>query len=179
MKDTFVDEKQKATNIVDIHNENIMERQAKILYNEKLESIANDLEADIQKRLKKSEEMEEKLKSLEIMPLTNYILARPFNKNPYVALKMKGNIVLEGYNGNFLNPDTGETDQEEQMIVVGTVIEVGPECKYVREGDDIFYTKNSLVPVPFFGKGFQLINENRVVVAINTGLKERFGMTDK
>ena len=84
MKDTFVDEKQKATNIVDIHNENIMERRAKILYNEKLESIANDLEADIQNRLKKSEEMEKKLKSLEIMPLTNYILARPFDKNPYV-----------------------------------------------------------------------------------------------
>lgn len=179
MKDTFVDEKQKATNIVDIHNENIIERQAKILYNEKLETIANDLENDIQNRLRKSEEMEEKLKSLEIMPLTNYILSRPFDKNPYVALKMKGNIILEGYNGNFLSQDTGEMEQEEQMIVVGTVIEVGPECKYIKEGDDIFYTKNSLVPVPFFGKGFQLINENRVVVVINKGLKERFGMTNK
>lgn len=174
MSNIITDSKSKPKQIVDLYNHNILEKQAKLLYNEKLANIANDLEKDIKKKIKTGEDMEEKMNSLEIMPILNYILVRPFAKNPYVALKMVGNIVVSGYDGNFINPDTGESDQEEQMIIVGTVIEVGPECRYIKEGDDVFYTKTSLVPIPFFGKGFQLINENRIAVVINKGLKERF-----
>ena len=176
MINNITDERDKPKQIVDLHNHSIAENHAKMLYNEKLENLSNDLEEDIKRRLEDGEKMEQKMLSLEIMPILNYILVRPFEKNPYVALKMKGNIVLSGYNGNFVNPDSGESDQEEQMIIVGTVIEVGPECKYIKEGDDVFYTKTSLVPIPFFGKGFQLVNENRIAVVVNKGLKERFGM---
>jgi hypothetical protein len=37
------------------------------------------------------------------------------------------------------------------------------------------WTKTSEVPVPFFRQGLVLVNENRVIVTINEGLKERFG----
>ena len=172
-KDIYVQD-YKPSNIVDLHNHNAVEEQAKRLYNEKLENLAHDIQADIDKKLAEGKALEEKASMLEIMPLMNYILVQPFAKNPYSVLKTQGNIIVGGYEGNFLNPDTGEQDQEENFIVVGTVIEVGPECKYIREGDDIFYTKTSLVPVPFLGKGFQIVNENRVIVTINKGLKDRF-----
>lgn len=176
MSNIITDSKSKPTQIVDLHNHNVMEKHAKIAYNEKLDAVAQDLEDDIKRRLENNKVMDKKLLNLEVMPITNYILVRPFDKNPYVKFETKGNIIISGYDGNFMNPDTGEVDQEEQMIVVGTVIEVGPECKYIREGDDIFYTKTSLVPIPFYGKGFQLVNENRVAVVVNEGLKKRFGM---
>ena len=172
----YTQEAEKPKQIVDLHNHNMVEEQAKKLYNEKLENLAADLDLDIKKRISEGELMEEKMSAMEIMPIGSYILISPFAKNPYQVLKMKGNIIVGGYNGNFVNPDTGEEDQEEQMMIVGSVIEVGPECKYIKEGDDVFYTKTSLVPIPFFGKGLQLVNENRIAVVINKDLKKRFGM---
>ena len=55
-----------------------------------------------------------------------------------------------------------------------TVIEVAPDCKFVKEGDIIYYRRVSAVPIPFFRQGFEVVSENSIQVVINEGLKKRF-----
>lgn len=123
--------------------------------------------------------VKENMHNLEIMPIYNYILIKPFSENPFqriVVSKNSGLITdLGGAKPVFKNNDNGEYEEEENLIHVGTVLEAGKECKYVKEGDVVMWTKTSEVPVPFFRQGLVLVNENRIIVTINEGLKERFG----
>lgn len=123
--------------------------------------------------------VKENMHNLEIMPIYNYILIKPFSENPFqriVVSKNSGLITdLGGAKPIFKNNDNGEYEEEENLIHVGTVLEAGKECKYVKEGDVVMWTKTSEVPVPFFRQGLVLVNENRIIVTINEGLKERFG----
>lgn len=121
----------------------------------------------------------ENVNNLEIMPIYNYILVKPFSENPFqriVVSKNSGFIIdTGGAKPIFKNPDNGKYEEEENLIHVGTVIEVGKECKYIKNGDTIMWSKPSEIPVPFFKQGLVLVNENRVIVTINEGLKARFG----
>ena len=54
------------------------------------------------------------------------------------------------------------------------VIEVGPACKYVKNGDDVFYDTRVIKPVPFMNCGYYLTNEQNLISIINEGLTERF-----
>ena len=123
--------------------------------------------------------VKENMHNLEIMPIYNYILVRPFSENPFQRITVSKNsgliTDLGGAKPIYKNNDNGEYEEEENLIHVGTVLESGKECKYVKEGDVIMWPKTSEVPVPFFKQGLVLVNENRVIVAINEGLKERFG----
>lgn len=124
--------------------------------------------------------IKENMHNLEIMPIYNYILVKPYSENPFQRItvsKESGLITdLGGAKPIFKNPDNGDYEEEENLIHVGTVLESGKECKYVKEGDVIMWTKTSEIPVPFFKQGLVLVNENRVIVVINEGLKERFGL---
>ena len=60
------------------------------------------------------------------------------------------------------------------MIHVGEIVDAGPDCKWVRDGDVIYFTKVSEVPVPFFKQGLVMVNETRVMAVINKGLTARF-----
>jgi hypothetical protein len=70
--------------------------------------------------------------------------------------------------------ETGEYQEEERFIMVGNVLEVGPECKWIAEGDVVMWAKPSEVAVPFFKQGLVIVNENRIIVTVNEGLKKRF-----
>ena len=56
---------------------------------------------------------------------------------------------------------------------VGTVIETGYECKFVKPGDVVFYTIASETMVPFFRQGFVTVAENRVIAIVNENLTKR------
>jgi hypothetical protein len=70
--------------------------------------------------------------------------------------------------------ETGEWEEEEQFIHVGTVIDNGPACKWVREGDIVMWRKVSETPVPFYKQGLVLVNEQSIMVDVNQGLTARF-----
>ena len=69
----------------------------------------------------------------------------------------------------------GHVDEEQkEFIVTGCVIEVGPETKYLKEGDVVYYRRDTVVPVPFFKQGLVSLAENQVIAVVNEGLTERF-----
>lgn len=123
----------------------------------------------------KQEEIDRKLQTLELMPLGNKVIIEMYPRNPYRKILNKGIIV--DYDGSFLNPDTGEMDKEKELVACARVIEVGPECKYVQVGDDVYFDTRTVVPIPFMSMGYRLLAEQQVFCVINEKLKERFNMS--
>lgn len=122
----------------------------------------------------KDRELQEKMETLEILPIGQNLIILPYPTNPYVQQLSKGGLILNGYTGQFLNPDSGENDKLNLGIGCAKVIEVGPACKYVKNGDDIFYDTRVIKPVPFMNCGYYLTNEPNITAVINEGLTTRF-----
>ena len=139
-------------------------------YVEKLNEHATNLEESAKK-------LADRIEEIEIMPIGNYLLVKEFNENPFQRIvRSDSGLILDlgGQKPQYKNTDNGQIEEEENIIKVGVIQEVGPECKYCISGDTIFYTKMSAVPVPFYKQGLQLVCENRVLSVVNEGLSKRF-----
>jgi ribosomal protein S19 len=131
-------------------------------HNKALEEYANEISND--------------LNGLEIMPMFGYVLIKPFDNNPFQQVKTtKSGIItdLGGFAPTYKSNETGEIEEEKQFIRVGTVIETGHKCEFVKEGDVVFYTIASECMVPFFKQGFVVVNETRIIAVVNEKLTER------
>lgn len=120
--------------------------------------------------------LSEDINGLEIMPMFAYALIQPFEKNPFQQIKIsEGGIItdLGGLTPQYKSNETGEIEEEDQYIKVGTVIEVGHKCEFLKPGDIVFYTVASECMVPFFRQGFVVVNENRIMAVVNEKLTER------
>lgn len=134
------------------------------------------------KHAKELEETVNKLslspENLEIMPIGNYILVKEFKTNPFqrIVRDSKTGLITDigGMAPVFKNTDSGEMDIEEAFILSGAVYEVGPDCKWIKPGDAVMFTKPSMVPLPFYRAGLVLVNETRILAVINESLSERF-----
>lgn len=146
----------------------------------KLQQMINDKVEDLNKHedlLKKyHEEMVSDLNQCEIVPAYSNVLIKPFDSNPFQQIKKSGNLIIDtgGYTPEYKSTDSGEWEEEKQTIGVATVIEIGPECKYVRPGDCVFYQNITSIPIPFYKQGFYSINEHSIMQIVNVGLTERF-----
>ena len=146
--------------------------QAKRQREEKEKEEAAKLLIELAKE--KQNELEKKLPNLELMPVGYNIIILPYPHNPYKKIITQGGIIVDGYEGQFKNPDSGENDHLKLGIGTAKVIEVGPLCKYVNKGDDIFYDTRVVKPIPFLDLGYQLSTEQNIIAIINEGLTERF-----
>ena len=145
-------------------------------YVEKFEKHSTNLEEFANK-------INDNVENIEIMPIGSYLLVKPFSENPFqrIVRDSKSGLILDlgGAAPEYKNTDNGQIEEEESFILVAVVQEVGPECKYIKPGDTIMYTKPSAVPVPFYKQGLVLVNEMRVLVVINEGLTKRFNELKK
>ena len=109
------------------------------------------------------------------VPEARQLLIKPFDTNPFQEVKIEGGIItdLGGMTPEYKSNETGEIEQERQFIKVGTVIETGYECKFVKPGDVVFYTIASENAIPFFRQGFVTVAENRIMAIVNENLTER------
>lgn len=147
---------------------------------EKFNTTVQDIEDKFAKHNKALEDYAEQLSSdmngLEIMPMFNYALIKPFDNNPFQKIKTtKSGIItdLGGFAPTYKSNETGEIEEEQQYIKVGTVIEVGSKCEFLKPGDVVFYTIASEVMVPFYKLGFVVVAEQRIMAVVNEKLTER------
>ena len=139
-------------------------------YNEKLEQNNKDFEES-------QDKVEYDISKAEIKPMFSRILVQPFKVNPFQKMKIENGLIIDtgGYTPHTqLNEQTGRYEEQKQFIVTGCVIEVGPEVKYLKEGDVIFYRVDTAVPVPFFKQGFVSLAESQIIAVVNEGLQDRF-----
>lgn len=139
-------------------------------YNEKLEQNNKDFEES-------QDKVEYDISKAEIKPMFSRILVQPFKVNPFQKMKIENGLIIDtgGYTPHTqLNEQTGRYEEQKQFIVTGCVVEVGPEVKYLKEGDVIFYRVDTAVPVPFFKQGFVSLAESQIIAVVNEGLQDRF-----
>lgn len=149
-------------------------------WNDSVQKIENKFANHETKLQEAADEYAKNLNGVQIMPVANYVIVRPFKENPFQRVKVDSSsgliIDLGGMVPEYKSNESGEYEEAEQVIKVGVVIEAGPECKWLRSGDTIMWAKMSEVVVPFYNFGFRLVNETRAICVINDDLNERFNL---
>jgi len=146
-------------------------------FNNQVDQYVEKLNAHSENLNKYAENISKNIDSIEIMPIGNYVLVKPFEENPFqrIVRSDSGLIIdLGGQKPQYKNTDNGQIEEEESFIKVGVIQEVGYKCEAAIPGDTIFYTKPSAVPVPFYKQGLELVNETRILAIVNEGLSTRF-----
>lgn len=153
----------------------IMNDEIATKYNEGVNKIVDKFEKHNQAIADYAKEISHDIDGLEIVPMSNYALIKPFETNPFQQVKIENGIItdLGGMTPTYKSHETGEIEESEQYIKVGTVIEPGYQCEYLKAGDIVFYTIASEVKIPFFRQGFVVVNENRIMAVVNSGLTNR------
>lgn len=158
--------------------EDMLKRDKSNKFNEQVDKYTEELQAHVNKLQTAVEQVGVNMELLEIKPLFNKILIKPFEQNPFqkIVIDSKTNIVTDmgGMAPEHFNTNTGKQEKDEQQIIVGAVQEIGPDVKYLVPGDVIMYYKGSAMPVPFYKQGLWCMNETQVITVVNEGLEERF-----
>ena len=150
------------------------EKQAK--FNNRVDEYVEKFDNHAKALEEYSKKVAETINGLEIMPMFGYVLIQPFEKNPFQQIKITESGIITDLGGmtpQYKSNETGEIEEEQQFIKVGSVVEVGHKCEFLKPGDVVFYTIASETMVPFFKQGFVVVNENRIMAVVNEGLTER------
>lgn len=126
---------------------------------------------------KYTESIKENMNNVEIKPMGSRVLIKPFEINPFQQIKVsESGLIIDtgGLTPEAFSNDTGKWEEQQQAIAVGTVYDIGPDCKYLKEGDAVYFQKAAMVPVPFFKQGLVTVSEIQIIAVVNEGLTERF-----
>lgn len=129
-----------------------------------------------------TQSIKDEMNHIEIKPMLTRVLIKPFEINPFQKITVsKSGLIVDtgGYTPEVKSTDTGQWEEVQQSIAVGTVYDVGPDCKYIKEGDAVYYQKAAMVPVPFFKQGLVTVAESQIIAVVNEGLTERFNNVKK
>lgn len=155
----------------------ILKKEAQIKFNTQVDDYIKKFDKHAEQLEEYVKGFKENLPNLEIKAIGSNILVRPFSENPFQRITVSESGIITDLGGQkpiYKSNETGEYEEEENLIHVGEVIDAGPECKWIKDGDVVYFTKTSEVPVPFFKQGLVMINEIRVMAVINEGLTARF-----
>ena len=138
-------------------------------YNEKFEDYTNTLQ-------KAGEALAANINGIECKPLFTKIHVLPYATNPFQKLTQEGGLIVDlgGAAPEYKSNETGEYEEEEAYIIVGNVVEVGPEVKWVKPGDAVMYIRPNQIDVPLYNTGLKCIDERSIIAVINEGLTQRF-----
>lgn len=161
-------------------SKNNIENMAKVEAVNKVNDQVEEYRERIEKHNKYLEEQVTRLSdnfdTLEIKPLGNHVLIVPFSQNPFQKIKREGNIIVDtgGFAPNYKSHEDGEFHEEEQYVHVGTVVEIGPDVKWLKVGDAVMWCAPTELPIPFYKQGLVTVCEFNIKAVINEGLQARF-----
>ena len=158
-------------------SDDLYKTEAVNAHNQKVDEYVDKLNSHTQQLEEYAKQFNNTVNDLEIKAISNNIIVYPFEKNPFqhIQTNEQGLIIdLGGMAPEYKSNETGEYEEEEQFIHVGTVMDAGPDCKYIKDGDIIMWTKPSEMPIPFYRQNLVSVNEIRVLCVINSNLTERF-----
>jgi co-chaperonin GroES (HSP10) len=105
---------------------------------------------------------------VNIIPVNNNVLIQPYVRNPYRYIETTASGIIVGVESSktYKSNETGEIEQNTEVVKCGKVLAVGPTCKNVEVGDDIFYTTYSEARIPFRKKGYVIVGEGLLICRI-------------
>lgn len=155
----------------------IIEREKASKFNQELDEYVDKFAKHVEDLKGSQEILAEDILNVEIKPMFSRIIIVPFKQNPFQKIKeSKSGIIIDtgGLTPEHFNTDKGERENDELQILTAVVQEVGPDVKYIKEGDVVFYGKNSAIPIPFYKQHFWTLDERQVFAVVNEGLNNRF-----
>lgn len=159
----------------------IIENEKKAKFNDEVEKYMDEMKEYNESMKNIQDNIGKDPTKLEIKPIHEQLIVKPFKYNPFQKIEVKNGIIVDtgGFKTNVdLNPVTGKYEEQEQVILTACVMEIGPEVKYVRPGDVVFYHRRNCIPIPFFKQGFYNLEERYILAVVNEGLTERFNNID-
>lgn len=157
--------------------EDIINREKISKFNQEVDEYVNKFSSHVENLKKSQEILAEDISNVEIKPLFSRVIFVPFDKNPFQRIQQsESGLIIDtgGLTPEHFNTDKGELEEDKPDIVTGVVQEIGPEVKYIKPGDVIFYREPTAIPVPFYKQHFWSIAENQVIAVVNEGLDNRF-----
>ena len=155
----------------------IIKKEKANKFNSQVDAYKEALEENNKKTEQAQNEVQYDIEKAELKPMFSRIIVKPLAHNPFHNVQIQGSLIVDagGYTPHAeLNPISGQYEEQKEFIVTGCVVEVGPETKYLKEGDVVYYRRDTVVPVPFFKQGLVSLAENQVIAVVNEGLTERF-----
>lgn len=103
-----------------------------------------------------------------IIPTNANILVQPYIRNPYRYIERTESGLIVGIESSktYKSNETGEVEQNNDVIKCGKVLQIGPDCKNVHIGDDVFFTAFDELKLPFRKKGWVMVSEMRIICRI-------------
>ena len=157
--------------------EDIIERERASKFNEEVDKYIERFEEHSKQRQTDLESVSEDISNVEIKPMFSRIIVIPFKNNPFQKIRQtESGIIIDvgGLTPQHFNTDKGETEDDKPDVITGAVQEVGPDVKYIKPGDVVFYRQPTAIPVPFFKQGFWSLDEHQIIATVNEGLTKRF-----
>lgn len=113
---------------------------------------------------------------VDIIPVNTNVLIQPYIQNPYRHIETTASGLIVGVESSktYKSNETGEIEQNKEVVKCGKVIAVGPACKNVEVGDDVYYTTYSEAKLPFRKKGYVIVGEGLLVCRITKPKKKHW-----
>lgn len=104
----------------------------------------------------------------ELIPCNAAVIIKPYDVNPYRKIDTTASGLIIGIESDktYKSNETGEIEQNNEVIRCGKVIAVGPACKNVEVGDDVYFTTFSMTVIPFRKQGLVAVTENLLICRI-------------
>ena len=108
------------------------------------------------------------MSEVDVIPVNNNVLIQPYLQNPYRYIETTASGLIVGVESSktYKSNETGEIEQNNEVVKCGKVLAVGPACKNVNVGDDVYYTTYSEAKLPFRKKGYVIVGEGLLICRI-------------
>lgn len=105
---------------------------------------------------------------VDIVPVNTGVLLKFYDENPYRIIETTETGLIVGIESTkkYKSNETGELESNEEMVSCAKVIAVGPECKNVNVGEDVYCMRFRAIPVPFRKKGYYIMSEQNITCRI-------------
>lgn len=102
--------------------------------------------------------------NVEIVPCNTNVILKFYEENPYRKIETSESGLLLGVEAKIhKSNETGEIESNQPCIVCAKVIAVGPDCRNVKVGEDVYVSTFTAAPIPFRNKNYKAVTEQNII----------------
>ncbi len=104
----------------------------------------------------------------ELVPVNTGVLLKFYDENPYKGVEKTNSGVIIGMDSTqrYRSNETGEMEENIQIVACAKVIAIGPKCENVKVGEDIYCARSLAIPVPYRKKGYYILSEQNITCRV-------------
>ena len=106
--------------------------------------------------------------NVNLIPVNTGVLLQFYDENPYRTIETTETGLIIGIESTkkYHSNETGELESNTEMVSCAKVIAIGPECKNVKVGEDVYCMRFRAIPVPFRKKGYYIMSEQNITCRV-------------